>query len=472
MSASRRAFLKSAATAAIAAAVGRIAWPVVARAQTAGGFIHCVITDASGNRFSGGPTVAWGNQSGSPVITIDASKTRQTIFGFGSALTDAACFTLNQLAAPAREKLFRELFSPDQMGLGVCRLCIGASDYSTELYSYDEGVPDPTLSRFSIEHDRSNILPILRQARVANPNLFFFASPWSPPGWMKYGGSMLGGTIKPQNLETYAHYILKYLQAYESAGVTVDAITIQNEVDADQAGAMPACPWPQEVEIEYIADYLGPLLSKSSPRTKIWILDHNYDLVGRVLDQLAKPEVKKYISGIAWHGYSGTPDQMTIAQKAYPDLDMYWTEGGSDYNAPDYLTNWCKWSSTFCEILQNGPRSITTWNLALDEHGKPDIGPFACGGLITVHSQSHEIIRSGMYWALSHYSRAFRPGAKIIETQGNIAGVSHIAAQNPDGSIFVIVTNPGAAQPVRIACGKMAATIQLSADSVTTLWFN
>jgi glucosylceramidase len=461
--------LKSAATATVAVGLGRTAWPVPARAQTTAGLIHSIITDASGKRFSEGPTIAWGDRSDSPVITIDASKARQTVFGFGSALTDAACYTLNQLPAPAREKLFHELFSPDQMGLCVCRLCIGASDYSTELYSYDEGAPDPSLNRFSIDHDRPYLLPILRQARGVNSNLFFFASPWSPPGWMKYGGSMLGGNIKPKNLETYAHYILKYLQGYESAGVTVNAITIQNEVDADQAGAIPACPWPQETEIKYIANYLGPLLSKFSPQTKIWLLDHNYDLVGRVLDQLAKPEVKQFISGIAWHGYSGSPGQMTIAQNAYPDVDMYWTEGGSHYNAPDYLTNWSKWSSTFCEILQNGPRSITTWNLALDEHGKPNIGPFFCGGLITVHSQSHEVIRSGIYWALSHYSRAFRPGAKIIETHGNVPGVSHIGAQNSDGSIVLIVTNPHAAQPVQISRGKMTATVQLSADSVTTL---
>jgi glucosylceramidase len=270
MPTSRRTFLKSAATATTAVVLGGIRSSNFARGETAtADSIQTIVTDGSGKRFSQGPSIAWGDETGAFVIKIEPSKTHQTIAGFGSAFTDAACSVLNQLSASARSDLFHELFSPDQMGLSVCRLCIGASDYSTELYSYDEGEPDPNLTRFSIDHDRAYLLPILRQAREVNPNLFLFGSPWSPPGWMKYGGSMLGGTIKPKNLESYAHYILNYLKAYESSGVPVNAITIQNEVDADQWGAMPACPWPQEIEINYITKHLGPLLSKSSPQTKV-----------------------------------------------------------------------------------------------------------------------------------------------------------------------------------------------------------
>jgi glucosylceramidase len=378
---------------------------------------------------------------------------------------------LSQLAPSQRQRLFDEFFNPAQMCLTVCRLCIGSSDYSTGMYSYDEGPADPTLSRFSIDRDRQYLIPILQQARAINPKLFLFASPWSPPGWMKYGGSMLGGSIRPKNLDPYAHYILKYLQGYEDAGVTIDAITIQNEVDADQSGRMPACIWSQEVENDYISDHLGPLLAKSSPKTQVWILDHNYNLIGRLMDQLADDDVKKYISAIAWHGYAGTPDQMMIAQRAYPDMPMHWTEGGSDYKAPDYLTDWAKWSDKFIEILHNGPTSITTWNIALDENGQPNIGPFPCGGIVTINSQTHEITRSGLYWTLSHYSRTFRPGAKIIDSNADIPGISHIAAQNADGSIAVILTNTKSAQPVQIVFGKNTATVQLPADSVMSLWY-
>src|SRR5271170_1144665 len=147
-------------------------------------------------------------------IRLNPAKQFQDILGFGAAFTDASCYTFNQLAPEVREELFHEMFHPTQMGLSVCRVCMGASDYSTSLYSYDDGDPDPDLQRFSIDHDRAYILHMLRQARQVQPDLFLFASPWSPPGWMKAGGSMLGGSMRQKYLSNYAQYFLKFLQAY------------------------------------------------------------------------------------------------------------------------------------------------------------------------------------------------------------------------------------------------------------------
>ena len=161
--------------------------------------------------------------------------------GFGGAFSDAACYTFNRLAPPAREQLFHELFHPSEMGLSVGRICVGASDYSTKLYSYDDGEADPELTRFSIEHDREYILPVLRQARQANPDLFLFSSPWSPPGWMKFNGTMLGGPMRNHYFAAYAKYYLKFLDGYAAEGVPVQALTTQNEVDTDQDSRMPAC---------------------------------------------------------------------------------------------------------------------------------------------------------------------------------------------------------------------------------------
>src|SRR6185369_4720668 len=170
-------------------------------------------------------------------------------------------------------------------------------------YSFDEGEPDPELSRFSIDHDREYILPILREARAVNPGLFLLASPWSPPGWMKDNGSMLGGTIRRRYLESYARYINRSLASYNEAGVHVDALTVQNEVDTDQDGRMPACTWPQEAEVEFVARHLGPALQKSGLDTKIWLIDHNYNLWGRAIAELDDEGVRRYASSIAWHGY-------------------------------------------------------------------------------------------------------------------------------------------------------------------------
>src|SRR5208337_1560108 len=173
------------------------------------------------------------------------------------------------------------------------------------------------------------------------PDLFLLASPWSPPGWMKAGGSMLGGSIQRRHFAAYAEYFLKFLESYAAAGCAVDAVTVQNEVDTDQGGRMPACLWGQEDETRFIAEHLGPRLAERNIKTKIWILDHNYDLWGRALSELANANASRYVDGVAWHGYAGQPCSMTLVHKAHPDKHMCWTEGGpEDIHDAHYQTNW------------------------------------------------------------------------------------------------------------------------------------
>jgi glucosylceramidase len=422
--------------------------------------------------FAAAPRAVWGpapETPGADQIRLDPSKKFQEILGFGGAFTDAACYMFNQLAPSVREELFHEMFHPSEMGLSVCRICVGSSDYALRVYSFDEGEPDPDLTRFSIEHDRAYILPVLRQARQANPALFLFASPWSPPGWMKFNGTMLGGSMRRHFLPVYARYFLKFLQGYAAEGVPVQAVTPQNEVDTDQDGRMPACVWAQEYEIEFVRDHLGPLLENSGMPTKIWILDHNYNLWGRVMDELGDAKLRKYCNAVAWHGYAGTPDMMSKVQEAFPAIEMYWTEGGPDYRDPGYLTDWCKWGVTFSGILRNGCRSITAWNLALDELGRPNIGHFSCGGVVTINSQTKEITRSGMYWALAHYSRLIRRGARRFDSQSAAADLQHVGLENPDGQQVLVVTNSAPARALELRIANRAARVSLKENSVTTL---
>jgi glucosylceramidase len=194
---------------------------------------------------------------------------------------------------------------------------------------------------------------------------------------------------------------------------------------------MPACLWGQEYEMEFVARHLGPQLAANKIDTKTWILDHNYNLWGRAIAELDDPQVSRYVDGVAWHGYVGVPSGMTRVHEAHPEKHMYWTEGGPAYNEPRYLTNWSHWASTITDILRNWSRCVIAWNLALDEAGKPNIGPFDCGGVITIDSKTGEITRSGQYWALSHFSRAIRRGARRIESSGELAGLSHVALREP-----------------------------------------
>lgn len=474
---SRRDFLGlSALGLAAAVAPGDLLQPAAAAGDLAdqnsriGSEISVWVT-SGGQRFAVAPRATWGTAAPGPVadqLHLDPGTKFQEILRFGGAFTDAACFTFNRLAPAAREQLFHELFHPSEMGLSTGRICVGSSDYSTKLYSYDDGEADPDLTRFSVEHDREYILPMLRAARKANPDLFLFSTPWSPPGWMKFNGSMLGGSMRKFYLPVYAKYYLKFLQAYAAEGVSIQALTSQNELDTDQDGRMPACIWGQEYEIEFIRDHLGPLLESGQP-TKIWILDHNYNLWGRVVDTLEDAKLRKYSTTVAWHGYAGTPDMMGKAHEAFPEAGMHWTEGGPDYTDPRYLTDWCKWGGIFSDVLTNWCSSITSWNLALDEHGHPNIGPFPCGGVVTINSEDNEITRSGQYWTLAHYSRVIRRGARRFSSRSAAADMKHVALENPDGQQVLVLTNPGAARVIELQLANMAASVSLKADSVTTL---
>ena len=464
---SRREFLKLSACSVMAAGTVNIASAIP---ESVTGQIGVIVTGGQ-LRSQPGPSIPWksgGNATGA-VIELNPRKRYQEILGFGAAFTDAACYTFNRLDPAAREKLFAELFHPSGMGLSVCRTCIGASDYSTEMFSYDEGEPDPEMKRFSIAHDQPYVLPILREARKQNPDLFLFSSPWSPPGWMKAGGSMLGGSMRQKYFAPYAEYFAKFLQAYAGAGVPVQAVTVQNEVDTDQDGRMPACAWPQEYEMGFVKNHLGPALQKNGLDTKIWILDHNYNLWGRAVAELDDPAVHKYCNAVAFHGYVGTPEQMSKFHDVYPDAQIYWTEGGPDYTSPDYATDWVKWAEMFTQVLRNWAQSITGWNLALDEKGRPNIGPFPCGGMVTIHSQTREITQSGQYWAFAHFSRSIRRGAKRFDSSGNIAGVEHVAFENSDGQKILVLSNKGAATKVTLKWTQTIAEVPLAGDSVTTL---
>ncbi|HLH33359.1 MAG TPA: glycoside hydrolase family 30 beta sandwich domain-containing protein [Alloacidobacterium sp.] len=463
----RRTFLKMAAIAATCAA----STPLASWADSKRGPIRAWRT-AGDQRYVSINAPTW--EAGKPLtamsIRLNPDEQYQQVLGFGAALTDSSCYLLEQLDAGTRKSLLDECFGPDGLCLSVARTTIGASDYSLNAYSYDDSpTPDPNLTHFSIDHDRKYILPLLKEAQQANPDLFYFSSPWSPPGWMKAGNSLLGGSMRKHYFDAYAQYFVKFLQDYAASGIKIQAVTVQNEVDTDQDGRMPQALWGQEYEIDFVKSYLGPALQKAGLNTKIWILDHNYNLWGRAVDELSDPDVYKYVDGVAWHGYYGPPSAMTRVHDMFPAKNTYWTEGGPDISAPDYGTDWANWSSTFTGILRNWARCIVSWNLVLDENGKPNIGPFSCGGVITINSKTHELTRSGQYWAFAHYARTIQRGACVIASSGDLEKIDHVAVQNPNGSHVLVLTNKGREETVQVALRDQSLSIFLPPDSITTL---
>ena len=473
---------------------------VPAWAQPAGAI--AVRQTADTKRFAEEPALKWkpAEASSNEAIVLDPSRTYQEMLGFGGALTDASAYMINQLDAASREKFLRELYDPSELGLEVTRICVGSSDYAATMYSYDEGDADPDMKRFSIDHDKAYILPQLRTARKYNPSLYLFASPWSPPGWMKANGTMLGGSLKPKNFPAYAKYLVKFLQSYQAEGVPVDAISPQNEVDTDQDGRMPACVWAQEHEIVFVSQHLGPALEQNKIPAKIWILDHNFNLWGRVMNELENPLVSRYVDGVAWHPYVGLVTAVSRVHAQFPDKNMYWTEG--DFDATFSLVG----SMTFgagapggagpepaggagspprrdpppseaiaragvggANAVRNWLKCIIVWNLVLDENGKPNIGPFNVSGFITIDSKTKEITRSGAYWAMKHYTHAAHRGSKHFDTRGELEGVAHVAFVNPDGAKTVVLSNTGAARKTQLRLGNLMTEVSLPANSITNL---
>ena len=427
---------------------------------------------AGEERFAEIEVEPWGRTGGASagVVEIDRAQQFQSMLGFGGAFTDASCYLLSRMEPAARRRLLDELFGPDGLRLSMGRTCIGASDYSLSAYSFDDSAePDVELRRFSIEHDRAYILPMLREALSVNPELFYFSAPWSPPGWMKAGGSLLGGSMRKRYFQSYAQYFVKFLEAYKAEGVTISAVTSQNEVDTDQDGRMPAALWGQEYEIGFVKQFLAPALRSASLETKIWILDHNYNLWGRALDELNDAALRDCVDGVAWHGYDGAPEAMTRVHNAFPAKHAYWTEGGPDIADPHYADDWTKWSASFAAILKNWARCIVSWNLVLDEKGRPNIGPFQCGGLVTLDSALQEVRRSGQYWAFAHYSKAVRRGARVIASRSTLAGIEHAAFVNPGGDYVLVLTNQGAEREIECRFQEKSTRVTLPRDAVVTL---
>ncbi len=374
--------------------------------------------------------------------------------GFGVAVTGASCFELNSMDKDSRRKFLEDIYGENGLGLSVGRLTIGSSDYSAELYSYDDVENDTELIHFSVKRDEEYIIPMIKEILSIRPDIMLYASPWSPPGWMKTGGSMCGGYMREKFTDCYAHYILKYIDEYEKRGIHISAVTPQNEPETNQGGKMPACMWHPDIEAEFITR-LKEELDRAEKNTEIWIHDHCFSSADRVLWQLENyPELLKNCGGAAFHYYNGNIEMTQPILKKYPGLKLHFTEGGPRLY-DNYQNDFCKWGAMMSKTLNNGYSSFTGWNLLLDETGGPNIGPFFCGGLATLDSKTQTLSYSGQYRAFSHFSRFIKRGAEVypskITNDGALMwgypkmtepGVECCTVKNPDGSFILEIVNP------------------------------
>lgn len=383
-------------------------------------------------------------------VKVDSSREYQTMLGFGAAMTSASCYVLNKADAQTRERILREVFTEDGIGLNMARVCVGSSDYADSCYCYNDVADDVNMEHFSIEPDMEYVIPVLQETRNINPDILFYSSPWSPPGWMKTGGSMCGGWLRGKYVDAFVQYYLHFLLEYQKQGIPMYALTPQNECETDQSSLMPASLLHPEYEMEFTKK-LKALMKEHNLDTKIWIHDHNYSLFNRVKWMLDEDEdFRQAVDGVAFHIYEGDAEMMSRLHKGNDNLDFHITEGGP--NAVDYETCFCEYATTVVEAIQNWCSSITVWNTVLYEDGTPNIGPFGCRGLVTLNQDTNEITYSGHYKTLAHFTKFLKPGAKRIHTEREAYGmgdpiwnkrsVDAVAFRNTDGSIVAVLVNP------------------------------
>ncbi|MDF2773349.1 MAG: glycosyl hydrolase [Geminicoccaceae bacterium] len=410
--------------------------------------------------------------SGVPTITVDEETMFQEMVGFGGAMTDASAWLIQQrLSATQRDSLLRDLFGPEPgIGLSFTRLTIGASDFSHTHYSLDDVPPgqiDPTLARFSIEPNRRDVLPAVKQALAINPQLTVMASPWSAPAWMKTSGSLIKGTLRRDAYPAFAEYLRRYTEAYEAEGVPIFAVSLQNEPH-HEPGDYPGMRLTPAQRAELLEQHVGPLFARRGIRTRILEWDHNWDEPESPLSVLADSGARTYVSGVAWHCYAGDVSAQTQVRDAHPDKDVYFTECSGGEWAPNWGDN-LTWNvrTLIIGATRGWAKGVLLWNLALDENHGPHLGGCGnCRGVVTIDSATGAVTRNVEYYALAHASRFVRPGARRIESTAAIEGLESVAFRNRDETKVLLVVNAAAAErqfTVRTGRGIFASTLPAAA---------
>lgn len=408
-----------------------------------------------------------------PTIKVDETKTFQSIDGFGYTLTGGSAFLINSLAPAVQDALLKELFQADSTFIGVSylRISIGASDLSATTFTYDDipsGQTDTTLQQFSIEKEKTDLIPILKKIIALAPDIKILGSPWSAPVWMKTGGSFVGGSLKPEYYAAYAQYFVKYIQAMKAEGITIDAITPQNE--PLHGGNNPSMVMQAAEQATFIKNNLGPAFKTAGIGTKIIAYDHNADRPDYPAAVLGDAAAYPFVDGSAFHLYGGDISALTQVHNAFPDKNVYFTEqwvGGPGEFASDL-----KWhvSTLIIGATRNWSRNVLEWNLAADPAYKPhtDGGCSTCLGALTI---TGAVSRNVSYYIIAHAAKFVRPGSVRIGSEF-ASQLENVAFKTPDGKRVLIVLNSAAApQTFNIRSNGKIVTTTLNNGAVGTyIW--
>jgi glucosylceramidase len=414
------------------------------------------------------------NTDNLPVIKIDPTQRYQTIDGFGYTLTGGSATLINQMSAPEKTNLLQELFgkSDNAIGISYLRISIGASDLSASVFTYDDlpdGQTDETLQQFNLSKDTVDLVPLLKEILAINPNIKIMGSPWTAPLWMKSNNNSVGGDLKIQNYGHYAAYFVRYIQEMKARGITIDAVTPQNE--PQHGGNNPSMVMSATQQANFIKNHLGPAFKNAGITTKVIVWDHNCDNPGFPIAILDDPAANLFVDGAAFHLYNGDISALSQVHDAFPSKNLYFTEqwtGSTGTFAGDL-----KWhvKNVMIGSMRNWSKVALEWNLANDPEYKPHTpgGCSQCKGALTI--DGNHFTRNVSYYIIAHLSKFVPAGS--VRISSNISGqLSNVAFETPEGKFVLVVLNESD-QPAKFLIKIKDKTIgtTLSAGSTGTFVF-
>ena len=385
-------------------------------------------------------------------VFVDPTRTFQTFLGIGGALTDASAETFAKLPRSKQQDLLNAYFNRETgIAYTLARTNIHSCDFSSGSYTYvKEG--DKVLTSFSIDHDKEFRIPFIKQAlATTGGRLKIYASPWSPPAFMKDNNNMLrGGKLKAEFYQSWANYFAKFIKAYEREGIPIWGLTIQNEPMATQR--WESCIFSAEEERDFLKNHLGPTIRREGLASKkIIVWDHNRDLIyQRARTILTDPKASQYVWGIGYHWYEpwsgGEPmfDNVKLVREAFPDKHLIFTEGCADSFKPERLKDWALgelYGRSMINDFNSGTVGWTDWNVLLDETGGPNHVKNFCFAPVHADTKTGELIYTNSYYYIGHFSKFVRPGAKRIASSPSRSPLLSTGFLNPDGSVAAVVMN-------------------------------
>ncbi len=396
----------------------------------------------------------------------------QKIEGFGYTLTGGSAALLHQLPSLKRETILKEIFGqgPNALNVNYLRISMGASDLDANVFSYNDlvaGAVDPDLTKMSIAKDLEHLIPILKEIKAIQPNLKLMATPWSPPVWMKDNGQSKGGHLLPMYYATYAQYFVKYIQLMRAEGLTINALTIQNE--PEHGGNNPSMLMTADEQTKFIKNHLGPLFKNQGINTEIVIWDHNADNPNYPIQILNDSVAQSYVSAAAFHLYLGHESALSKVHQAHPDKKIYFTDqwtGAKGNFAGDFMWHL---EHVVMGTMSNWRRLVLEWNLVNDSNFGPHTagGCTECLGAMTIDGS--EVKRNVSYYILGQVAPFVPRGATRVETRSSSLQIQSIGFVRPDGKKVLLALNKGKECVFTIDFAQKKYNFTLPEESASTI---